>query len=315
MLVWRLCYKRYNYMSAQQTIYDRILKDLEDDKIQQNVILERLWYYLEPIKDITGSGGSGFTYGNGVPTGGVDGDYYIQTDATSIWYNNSGTWALVLSPTPITLDQSDAQAMLAGIPAFPIDGQVYLITNLAIAGVDHIRTVGMVDYANPGFYKFNNNCEAYVTALGVYVPCTYDLATNKVRLQIRGYKTSLTTDQIKNLYVGGTYIEVVPAFGANTFTDVKHISAYLNIPSAAYNNSVGFFFSYDPDQGNILFDNPNNILGSGGEFFIQFQQQFNSLDNVLINTPLYVFDFATSIPSTTGSGSADIYIDFDVIFN
>ena len=83
-------------MSAQQTIYERIKEDLKDDKILQNVTLERLWWYFEQIKDITGSGGSGFTNGNGAPSGGADGDYYIQTDGKAIWYNNSGVWGVVL---------------------------------------------------------------------------------------------------------------------------------------------------------------------------------------------------------------------------
>ena len=84
---------------------------------------------------------------------------------------------------PLTILQSDAGTMLAGVPAFPIDGQVYLLTSLGITGVDHIRTVGIVD-ANTADFVFNNNCEAYLDGLGVYVPCTYDVATNKINVQL-----------------------------------------------------------------------------------------------------------------------------------
>lgn len=164
-------------MSAQQTIYERIKEDLKGDKILQNVILERLWYYLEPIKDITGGGGASITNGTADPTGGADGDYYIQTTvANQIWYNNLGTWVIILSTIPITVDQADAGTMLFGVPFPIIDGQEYIITNLGITGIDHIRTVGV----NLGGLTFNNNCEAYVTDLGVYVPCTYDVASNKI---------------------------------------------------------------------------------------------------------------------------------------
>ena len=80
---------------------------------------------------------------------------------------------------PLTILQSDAGTMLAGVPSYPVDGQVYLLTSLGITGVDHIRTVGIVD-ANTADFVFNNNCEAYLDGLGVYVPCTYDVATNKI---------------------------------------------------------------------------------------------------------------------------------------
>jgi len=81
---------------------------------------------------------------------------------------------------PLTILQSDAGTMLAGVPAYPVDGQVYLLTSLGITGVDHIRTVGIVD-ANTADFVFNNNCEAYLNRLGVYVPCTYDVATNNLQ--------------------------------------------------------------------------------------------------------------------------------------
>ena len=98
----------------------------------------------------------------------------FRTKVMTILNNNSSGGG---STAPITVDLADAGVMLAGVPAFPVEGQVYLINGLGITGVDNIRTVGILD-VNTSDYVFNNNCEAYVTALGVYVPCTYDVATN-----------------------------------------------------------------------------------------------------------------------------------------
>jgi len=256
-------------MSAQQTIYDRIKGDLQDDKILQNVTLERLWYYFEVIKDITGSGGANFSYGTGEPSGGSDGDYYIRTDALQIWYNNGGTWEVVLSPTPIPLTGDQFKALIDA-PSGIINGQLYDVTqdggdayqlpvsitgmyvtggnNQFLSGVlAKITLTGKLEYAT--YYTSDNdifqnsiatmsvdlaqayftgndiqnstvivntdyiidnsgatqlptgisrikgravldpsgnvvwdkaNCEAWVTALSTYVPCTYDVATNKV---------------------------------------------------------------------------------------------------------------------------------------
>jgi len=256
-------------MSAQQTIYDRIKGDLQDDKILQNVTLERLWYYFEVIKDITGSGGANFSYGTGEPSGGSDGDYYIRTDALQIWYNNGGTWEVVLSPTPIPLTGDQFKALIDA-PSGIINGQLYDVTqdggdayqlpvsitgmyvtggnNQFLSGVlAKITLTGKLEYAT--YYTSDNdifqnsiatmsvdlaqayftgndiqnstvivntdyiidnsgatqlptgisrikgravldpsgnvvwdkaNCEAWVTALSTYVPCTYDVGTNTI---------------------------------------------------------------------------------------------------------------------------------------
>lgn len=166
-------------MSAQQTIYERIKEDLKGDKILQNVILERLWYYLEPIKDIAGSGGASITNGAADPTGGADGDYYIQTTrANQIWYNNLGTWSIILSLNPISVEQSYAGNMEAGIPFYPFYGQIYKITNLGITGIDHILSTGVKNPSNAQL--FDRDCKAWVTSLDRYVTCTYDVANNKI---------------------------------------------------------------------------------------------------------------------------------------
>lgn len=256
-------------MSAQTEIRDRILGDLKDDKILQNVTLERLWYYFELIGDITGGGGSGFTYGAGEPSGGADGDYYIRTDATQIWYNNGGTWEVTLSLTPLQIT-GDQFAALIATPADIIQGQVYRVVpdggdafalplsigDMYITGGNGVFLAGaLANVTLTGRYEFvtyytsdntvfqnsistltvdlaqayfsgsdiqnssvivntdyviisgitpvlpagisrvkgkavldpsgnvvwdKGNCEAWVTALGLYLPCTYDVGTNTI---------------------------------------------------------------------------------------------------------------------------------------
>ena len=47
-------------MSAQDTIYDRLLKDYDDKDVRQQLVsIERLWYYLNEVKNISGGGGGG----------------------------------------------------------------------------------------------------------------------------------------------------------------------------------------------------------------------------------------------------------------
>jgi len=126
---------------------------------------------------------------------------------------------------PITILQSDAGTMLGGVPAYPVDGQVYLLTSLNITGVDHIRTVGIVD-ANTADFVFNNNCEAYLHGLGVYVPCTYDVATNKINVQLTNKMFvsvdgagGITIDSVVNNEWNGITFSATNTFGGlYTFT-------------------------------------------------------------------------------------------------
>ena len=155
--------------------------------------------------------------------------------------------------TPLTVTQSDAGTMLAGVPSFPIDGQTYLITNLGITGVDHIRTVGMVDYSNPGFYKFNNNCEAYITSLGQYVQCDYDLASN----DISGEYVLWCAD----LYQTGTNPPTISKLH-------KNISG--ETPTINYDNLGNYSIVFTNDQL-VSSDNVDKVSGiideNGGYFF------------------------------------------------
>jgi len=212
-------------MSAQQTIYDRIKKDLEDDKILQNVTLERLWYYFEQIKDITGSGGSGFTNGNGAPSGGADGDYYIQTDGKAIWYNNAGVWGVILSNDDIPISVDDAQDLVMGVGTV-VKNAWYNITDGSTAlptGVTSIRIRGL---GLTGVNTFDQNfAEAFVTVLGVYVPCTYDVATNKIGGKVILWAGDLTQT------------------GSNDpSVDRTHINLFATNPTFAYVGSGNYLF-------------------------------------------------------------------------
>lgn len=160
--------------TAQQEIFDRILQDLHDDKGFENVTVEKLFYYLNKIKDIIGSGAS-ITNGSTVPTGGADGDYYIQTTiANQIWYNNAGVWSIILSFSPITVDFLTLTQLT--VDHAVIEGQVYKYVDAGFlpASIDHILLTGS------GTQTYSNIGKAYVTALGRYFPCQYDLSTNKV---------------------------------------------------------------------------------------------------------------------------------------
>lgn len=141
----------------------------------------------------------------------VDGDTPTDLENFSELVNVILNNVSVGSTAPLTVDLADAGVMLAGVPAFPVDGQVYIINGLGITGVDNIRTVGIVD-ANTADAVFNKNCEAYLSALGVYVPCTYDVATNKINIMLETVfrVTQTTTDDptfevTKNDLVGVTF--------------------------------------------------------------------------------------------------------------
>ena len=160
---------------------------------------------------------------------------------------------------PLTVLQSDAGTMLAGVPAYPVDGQVYLLTSLGITGVDHIRTVGIVD-ANTADFVFNNNCEAYLDGLGVYVPCTYDVATNKINAQLTNKMFvsvdgagGITIDSVMyNEWNGITFSATNTSGGLYTFTPSQTLQTIFTavsmhteqvIPQGT--DMVGFASSFD----------------------------------------------------------------------
>jgi len=188
-------------MSAQTEIRDRILGDLKDDKILQNVTLERLWYYFELIGDITGGGGSGFTYGAGEPSGGADGDYYIRTDATQIWYNNGGTWEVTLSLTPLQIS-GDQFAALIATPADIIQGQVYRVVPDGGDAFALPLSIGDM-YITGGNGVFLAGALANVTLTGRYEFVTYYTSDNTV---FQNSISTLTVD-LAQAYFSGSDIQ------------------------------------------------------------------------------------------------------------
>ena len=92
-------------------------------------------------------------------------------------YINNGT---VVVDIQRTLNQ--AQALLASSGAAITAGQGYIIDNGGVAqlptGISLIRVIGIDLPA--GVKGFSPNAEAYVTAIGSWVPCTYDVGTNTI---------------------------------------------------------------------------------------------------------------------------------------
>ncbi len=73
----------------------------------------------------------------------------------------------------ITLTSAQAITLL-GTPSDVVLDSMYKITTLSITGVTEVIISGR------NMIQGNSPAEALVTALGVYVPCTYDVATNKI---------------------------------------------------------------------------------------------------------------------------------------
>lgn len=196
----------------------------------------------------------------------------FRTKVMTILNNNSSGGG---STAPITVDLADAGVMLAGVPAFPVEGQVYLINGLGITGVDNIRTVGILD-VNTSDYVFNNNCEAYVTALGVYVPCTYDVATNVISGEVILWAGDVTQN-------GG---------GLDPTIDNTHINVFATDPTFT---NLG--------AGEYRMEIPVSILSAAK--FIPFSAIINIGSGTAVNTIYSADNRATIYSGTLGTGNQD----------
>jgi hypothetical protein len=232
-------------MSAQTEIRDRILGDLKDDKILQNVTLERLWYYFELIGDITGSGGANFSYGSGAPSGGVDGDYYIRTDATQIWYNNGGTWQVTLSLTPLQITGDEFAALVAA-PAGIIDGQVYHV--VPDGGDTFALPLSITDlYITGSPTAFMSGALAGIALTGRYEFVTYYTSDNTV---FQNSVATLTVDLAQAYFTGND----IQNSSVIVNTDYVIISGGTALPTGI--SRIKGKAILDP-SGNVVWDSSN----------------------------------------------------------
>ena len=92
--------------------------------------------------------------------------------------------------------QSFTDACLFGFQEIPVEDAQYMVSNNVVwnlrdqpikivngttvlpTGINHVLTKIIFNPSNQ--YRFDSVCQAWVTALGRYVPCTYDVANNKM---------------------------------------------------------------------------------------------------------------------------------------
>ena len=219
-----------------------------------------------------------------------------------------------ISPNTIKI-YADAAVDLTTVEAVALgasadDGTLYRITGTGGSplptGIDNILIWGASSMAGGFDY---GNARASVTALGVYVPCTYDVATNKIIVTIKGYKVSLTNSQLKNdLPITG--VEVIPAFGAGTYVNPKSCAGLLTA-TTPLNNGTTLILA----QGaNPFFRTTALVFADATNFFQLFAYDSGSTFELNENTPTSAFD-PGGVVSTSGDGTLELYIDFDIVFN
>lgn len=92
-------------------------------------------------------------------------DSYTMIDQVTVIDVNVGT-------------RTNCEALLGSSGAGIIPGQRYYFSTGCPTGISIMIVTGV--YLTGGGKSFSPNAEALVTALGVYVPCTYDVATNVI---------------------------------------------------------------------------------------------------------------------------------------
>ena len=120
-----------------------------------------------------------------------------------------------ISPNTIKI-YADAAVDLTTVEAVALgasadDGTLYRITGTGGSplptGIDNILIWGASSMAGGFDY---GNARASVTALGVYVPCTYDVATNKIYAKVPVYAINLTqTDGGTTNTVNKTFVNLL----------------------------------------------------------------------------------------------------------
>jgi len=103
-------------------------------------------------------------------------------DMQKIYYDPLGFETSVLfTVQEITVETAQLSLSSPGTFQFTLEGQKVKIesgTTTLPTGIGHIITT--VTLSDALVYGYSQVAQAYVTALGVYVPCTYDVVTNAI---------------------------------------------------------------------------------------------------------------------------------------
>jgi len=207
---------------------------------------------------------------------------------------------------PLTVLQSDAGTMLAGVPAYPVDGQVYLLTSLGITGVDHIRTVGIVD-ANTADFVFNNNCEAYLDGLGIYVPCTYDVVTNDLTLSEISKKIIIPSASVQSM--GTTPVMLIQHIGGWR-ADITSFVARNIIGGTPFDLTLDLSVAYSGLLAPPLFLMVNFFAADLTVKLISTTATSGSLE--LLGEDIVAFE-SNGFDSSVGDGSVEINLTYKYI--
>ncbi len=171
----------------------------------------------------------------------------------------------------ITLTSAQAITLL-GTPSDVVLDSKYKITTLGITGVTEVIISGrnMIQ----GF----SAAEALVTALGVYVPCTYDVATNKINLVVSDYGILTQT---------GTSAPALTILNKNiigvTYTvNYNDVGLYAITTSPALIAVLGFTYATAEIQG-VMRAASGDILDP---FAHAFASYYSALDEIKIATQL-----------------------------
>lgn len=305
--------------------------DVEDWPADKVVLIKDLYKLIRHVIGLGagGGGGTSITNGSGAPSGGSDGDYYIDYDAGSIYYKSAGTWGTILEsliksiydPAGLAaqINVIDIAENVNGLmtrlanqatPGQIVPGQKYLADNGGIlqlpSGISYVRVTGT--YITAGAKGFSNVAEAWVTALGKFVPCDYDVFSNELSLNTLTKKVSFTAAQIKN---GNT----VPLVLLPAIPDM--IACIETLNAIYYPNSEAFDNAYDL---NIYYNGTGQTLFKSILFFSPVAPAnscvFKSLTESLVQDTFIpeqsIICFMDG-DSTTGDGTIDFYLTYKYV--